>query len=218
VATLARRRTGEPARQRDWWLRALLVLQSPRTVFAALRDDSDEGAEARQEPLVAVVFLAGIAGILATSVAGRLLDEADFDRLLLAVWAVVAGGLHGIVLYFAVGALVYACSYAAGSAGSYRRARHLLGFAVVPVALSLLLWPPRIALYGEDVFRRGGSDDGAGDAVFEVLFALFVGWSVVLLAVGIRTVHSWPWARSLAAAALPAALPALALARAYGLV
>jgi hypothetical protein len=217
VATLARRGTGEP-RQRDWWLRTLLVLQSPRTVFAALRDDSDEAAEARQEPLVAILFLAGIAGILTTSVAGRLLDEADFDRLLLALWAVVAGGLHGFVLYFVLGALVYACAYAAGSAGSYRRARHLLGFAAVPIALSLALWPARIALYGEDVFRRGGSDDGAGDAVFEVLFALLVGWSIVLLVIGIRTVHSWAWPRSLAAAVPSAALPALALARAYGLV
>ena len=206
------------ARERDWWLRALLVLQSPRSVFAPLRDDSDAAAEARQEPLVAVLFLAGIAGILATSVAGRLLDEPEFDRLLLVVWVVVAGALHGLVLYFVLGALVYAASYAAGSAGSYRRARHVLGFAVVPVALSLVLWLPRLALYGEDAFRRGGSDEGAGDAVFEIAFALVLAWSAALLVVGTRTVHAWSWPRSLAAAAAPAAVPAVALARAYGLV
>ena len=39
---------------RDWWLRTLLVLQSPRSVFAALRDDSREAAGARQEPIIAI--------------------------------------------------------------------------------------------------------------------------------------------------------------------
>ena len=33
--------------QKEWWLRALAVFQSPRGTFAALRDGSDEAAEAR---------------------------------------------------------------------------------------------------------------------------------------------------------------------------
>ena len=67
----------EPARslQKEWWLRTLAVFQSPRGTFAALRDDSAEAAEARQEPILAIVILAGIAGILTTSLAGRLLDD-----------------------------------------------------------------------------------------------------------------------------------------------
>ncbi len=206
-------------RERDWWLRVLLVLQSPRPVFAALRDDSDEAAQARQEPLVAVVFLAGIAGVLATSLAGRLLDERpDFDAIVIALWAVMGGGVHALVLYFVAGALVFAGAYAAGGAGSYRRARHLLGYAIVPLALSLVLWPVRLALYGKDLFRAGGSDTGAGDALFEAAFASAVGWAVLLLAIGVHTVHAWSWPRALAATALPAAAPVLALARAYGLV
>ena len=60
---------------REWFLRALLVLQAPRPVFAALRDDSDESAHARQEPVLALIWLAGIAGVLATSVARTLLDD-----------------------------------------------------------------------------------------------------------------------------------------------
>ena len=47
--------------EKAWFLRALLVLQSPRPVFAALRDDSDEAAEARQDAGGAIVWLAGIA-------------------------------------------------------------------------------------------------------------------------------------------------------------
>src|SRR5438874_491126 len=85
----------EPSRslEKEWWLRALLVFQSPQPVFAALRDDADDAASARQEPMVAVVFLAGIAAVLASSVAGRLMDDPIYDGLLVAVWAIVAGGI-----------------------------------------------------------------------------------------------------------------------------
>jgi hypothetical protein len=204
--------------ERLWWLRALLVLQAPRPVFAALRDDSDDAAEARQEPLVAIVFLAGMAGVLATSIAGRLLDDPAFDGLVVLVWTIVGGGFYGLAAYFLVGALLYFGASLLGSLGSYRRARHLLGFAAVPIALSLLVWPVRLALYGSDSFRSGGSDAGTGRDVFTALDAGFVAWSLVLLGIGVRTVHGWSWPRTLAAAALPAALPVLAFARAFGLL
>src|SRR5438105_12067782 len=55
----------QAANERVWLLRALLVLQSPREVFAALRDDSEDAARARSEPIVALVWLAGIACVLA---------------------------------------------------------------------------------------------------------------------------------------------------------
>src|SRR4051812_22432760 len=48
----------QAANERAWLLRALLVLQSPRAVFAALRDDSEETARARAEPIIALVWLA----------------------------------------------------------------------------------------------------------------------------------------------------------------
>jgi hypothetical protein len=217
VATLARKRSGEPA-ERDWWLGPLLVLRNPTAAFATLRDDSVEAAERRQEPLVAIVFLAGVAAMLSTTVAGRLLDADEFDGILVAVWAVFFGAVYGLVVYFAFGALVYASVYAAGSALSYRQARHLVAFSAAPIALSLLLWPARIALYGGDVFRRGGSDAGAGDAVFDVAFAGCLAWSVALLAVGVRVLNGWTWGRTLAAVGLPAAVPVLALLRAYGVV
>lgn len=205
-----------PDAERVWWLRALLVLQSPRPVFAALRDDSDDAAQARQEPLLAIVFLAGIALVLSTTIAGRLLDDPEYDGLLIAVWAIVAGGIHGIVAYFVVGTAVYLGASLAGGVGSYRRARHVLGFAAVPLALSLIVLPVRLAAFGSDGFRSGGSDTGAADSAFEALEVGFLIWTLALLALGTRTVHGWSWPRALAATALPAAIPALALARAYG--
>jgi hypothetical protein len=204
--------------ERAWWLRALLVLQSPRPVFAALRDDSDEAAQARQEPLLAIVFLAGISLVLSTTIAGRLLDDPEYDALLIGVWAILAGGIHGLVAYFVVGGAVYLGASFAGGLGSYRRARHVLGFACVPLALSLVVWPVRLAVFGDDAFRTGGSDNGAGQTVFEAIELAFLSWALVLLVIGLRTVHGWTWPRALAASALPTALPALALARAYGLV
>lgn len=203
--------------ERDWWVRTLLVLQAPRAVFVQLRDDADEAAEARQEPITAIVFLAGIAGVLGTTVAGRLLDDPVIDPLAVAVWAVVGGGFYGIASYFGIGVLVLLGASLAGSLGSYRRARHTLAFASVPIALTLLLWPVRLSLYGTDVFRSGGAD-GGGDLAFDLLVAGAVGWSVVLLAVGNRAIHAWSWPRAAAATALPAAAPILAYAAYAGLV
>ena len=154
--------------ERDWWLRTLLVLQAPHAVFVHLRDDSDDAAEARQEPVTAIVFLAGIAGVLATTVAGRLLDDPVIDAVTVAVWAVIGGGFYGIASYFGIGVLVLLGASLAGSVGSYRRARHTLAFASVPIALTLLVWPVRLSLYGTDVFRSGGAD-GDGDVVFDLI-------------------------------------------------
>ena len=201
-----------------WWLRALLVLQRPHAVFAALRDDSDDEAHAREETILALVVLTGIAGVLMTNVTGVLLNDPEFDPLVVVVWAFVAGVIHGVAAYFLVGALVYLGASFAGAASSYRQARHVLAFAAAPLALTLVAWPVRLAVYGEDTFRRGGSDTGGGNAVFEGLELAALAWAIGLLVVGIRVVHDWSWPRALAATALPAAVPVLAVARASGLV
>jgi hypothetical protein len=203
-------RPGRLLEERAWLLRALLVLQSPRAVFAALRDDSDEAARARQEPVTAIVGLAGIAGVLWTPVAGRLLDDPAIDELLVAVWAFIGGGFYGLFGYFAGGALLFAGLRSAGSAGSFRRARHLLAFALAPVALSLVVvWPLRLVAFGSDVFRTGGGDGGTADALFGALAVGFAAWSAALLVVGTRAVHGWPWRRALEGVAIAAALPGI---------
>jgi Yip1 domain len=191
------RREAAPSEDRAWLARALLVLIDPRPIFAALRDDSEDAARARQEPILALVLLAGIASILWTSVAGRVMDDPAYDGLVVAVWAFIGGAFYGLFAYFAVGAALYGGLRAAGSLGSYRRARHLLAFACAPLALSLVLWPVRLAVYGGDVFRTGGSDHGAGNTVFVVLELGFVAWALALLVVGTRTLHAWTWPRTL---------------------
>lgn len=189
--------------EKAWFLRALLVLQSPRPVFAALRDDSNEAAEARQDPVGAIVWLAGIAGVLATSVTSTLLDDPARDWAVVAVWAFLAGGLYGFALYFVVGKVLHVALRRLGSRGSFRRARHLLAFAAAPIALALFLyWPIRIAIYGGDLFRSDGPDGGTAGTVLAWLFYAFVAWGLVLLLVGVRTVHGWSWARSLTGVAV----------------
>jgi hypothetical protein len=188
--------------QRAWFLRVLLVLQSPRAVFAALRDDSDEAAEARQDAVGAIIWLAGIAAVLATTVASTLLDDPARDWLILVVWAFLGGGLSGFTLYFVLGKLLHVALRRLGSRGSFRRARHLLAFAAAPVALALFVyWPVRIAIYGEDLFRFDGSDGDTTGRVLAWIFYVFLVWGLVLLVIGVRTVHGWTWARSVAGVA-----------------
>ena len=195
---------------RAWLLRALLVLQSPRAVFSALRDDSDDEAQARQEPVLALTWLAGIAGVLATSVAGTLLDDPARDGAVVAVWAFIGGGFYGVAAYWLLGAFLFGAAQAFGGLGSYRRARHVVAFAAAPLALALfVLWPVGIAAFGTDLFRTGGADTGSGGDVFALGEIAFAAWSVALLAIGVRAVHGWSWTRSAATTAL--ALAPLAL-------
>ena len=190
---------------RQWWLRVPAVFLSPTSVFVAMRDESQEDIDARSEPVLALTALAGIAVALGTSTARTLYDDPDYDAVNIAIWAVIAGGIIAFAGYFIVGGALYLGTRGLGSVGTFRRARHILGFAVAPLALSLLLvWPLQLAVFGGDVFRRGGSDHGTGARVFDTLELGFAAWSALLLLVGVRAVHGWTWARSLGALGLVA--------------
>ena len=190
---------------REWWLRVPGVLLSPRSVFVAMRDDSPEDLDARSEPVLALTSLAGIAAALGSSTARTLYDNSEYDAALVAVWAVVAGGFIAFAGYFIVGGALYLGTRGLGSEGTFRRARHVLAFALAPVALSLfIVWPLQLAAFGTDVFRRGGADDGAAATFLDGLAVGFAAWSAVLLLLGVRAVHGWTWVRSLASLALVA--------------
>jgi hypothetical protein len=196
--------------QRAWWLRAVLVLIAPRAVFAAVRDDSSEATQARQEPIAAIVGLAGIAAVLSTSVARQVLNDPGTDPIIVPAWAFIGGATFGLVFYWVYGAFLWASARGLGSLGTYQRARHVLGLAVAPLALSLLtLWPLRIIVYGSDLFRTGGDDYGRGDAIFGAVDLGFMAWSILLLLIGVRVVHGWSWPRSAGTVALAALFPTL---------
>jgi hypothetical protein len=193
----------ESGPERQWWLRTLAVFQAPRAVFAALRDDSDEAASARQEPVLALVFLAGIAGVLLTGARERFLDDPQIDTLLVVVLVFLTGGIYGAATYWLGGGALHFGLRAAGARGSYRRARHVLAFAAAPFALVLLLvWPVRLVLYGADSFRTGGGDEGAGGLVLDGFAAAFVLWSFALLVYGISVVERWTVLRAAVSLAL----------------
>jgi len=197
---------------RAWWLRVPAVLLSPRSVFFALREDDPDDVAARSEPLLLLVWMAGAAAVLATPTAGALLDKPEYDALLVAIWAFVAGSLYGAVGYLLFGFALFFGARLLGSVGDFRRERQLVGFSLTPLALSLLvLFPVRLALYGGDTFRDGGPDEGSGETVLLALQLVFVAWSVALLAVGVRVVHGWSWLRTLTALASAVALLAAIL-------
>jgi hypothetical protein len=83
----------------------------------------------------------------------------------------------------------------------------VLAFALVPVALSLVVWPVKLALYGGDWFHAGGRDTGGAGLAFDLIELAFFLWSGVLLVLGVRAVHGWTWARAGAACVLALAAP-----------
>jgi hypothetical protein len=179
--------------ERLWLVQAVAVLLRPREVFASLRDDSEEATRARSEAVLALVLLAGIASVLWAPNTGHMLDDrfVQWDGLLIAVVVFFGGGIYGIAAYWVAGLVLHAAVSPFRLSHSYRQARHVLAFAAAPVALSLLLvWPVRLAVYGEDVFRRGGSDRGVGNAAFVGVELLFVAWALALLALGLWAIRS----------------------------
>jgi hypothetical protein len=196
--------------ERNWWVRAPMVLVAPRAVFVSLRDESPEAVEARTEPITAIAGLAGVAGILGTTVARTILNDPSVSLVLIPVWAFLGGALYALVGYWLGGGLLFVVARELGGLGSYRRARQTLALSAMPLALSLVtLWPIRIAVYGQDLFRTGGDDYGRTDAIFGGLFFACLAWCLYLLLVGVRSVHGWTWARATATVAIAAAVPVL---------
>lgn len=185
--------------ERAWWLRVPAVLLGPRSVFFALREEDPDDVAARSEPILLVIWLAGAASVLASPTAGGLLDDSERDGLIVAIWTFVFGGIYGAAAYFLIGFAIFFGARLFGSLGGFRRERQIVGFALVPLALSLfVLLPLRLALFGGDTFHTGGADEGTGESALLVSQLGFAVWSLVLLVLGVRVVHGWDWLRSLA--------------------
>jgi len=179
------------------------VLVRPRPVFLALRIEDDDDLAARQEPILLITLVAGMAGVLLSPTWATLLDQRDVDGLVLAVLTFVGGVFYGAAGYFVVGGALYLGARSVGSLGSFRLARHVLAFGCVPLALSLpLTLPLGLAAFGGDLFRAGGFDDGRGGDVYLAFRLVFVAWTLLLLLYGVRVTYGWSWLRSLAALVL----------------
>jgi hypothetical protein len=188
--------------EREWWLRAALVLWEPRGVFAAMRRN---GADERQEPAVVLVGLAGLFAVLSTPRFAGFLDEPEVDGIALAAFAFIGAVAYGFVGYFLLGA---ALKLASGA--PFRLARHVVAYAAAPLALGVLvLWPVRLAAYGGDLFHEGGPDSGTDGTLFALAELGCALWSVGLLVAGARYALGLSWARAAAAAVLPVTLAGL---------
>ena len=131
--------------EREWWARLPRLFYAPAGVFAELHDESREAADARQEPLVAVTFLAGIAMFLSLVALEPPFERyRDLSALTLIVESIIGGALVGISNFWLGGALVYLGARGLGAESGYRLARHVVGLATIPfVVLLVVAWPVR---------------------------------------------------------------------------
>lgn len=178
------------------------MLFAPAEVLAELRDESREAADARQEPLVAVMILAGVAMFVGLVAIEPPYDKfhLDFSVFDLVLESILGGALVSLSNFWLGGALVYLGTRGLGALSGYRLARHLAGLATAPFVLALaFVVPVRVGLYGTDLFRAEGGDSGAGGDVFIAIDALLLLWTLALLLVGIRVTQRWTWSRAAAA-------------------
>jgi hypothetical protein len=155
----------------------VLVLSRPTQVFTALRDGSDASASDRQDVVVGLAFVGGVAAALGS--ARGALD--DLDVLETIVWVIVTGFAYGFIGYWVLG---WALSFVVprlGGGGTRRLTRHVLAFSLSPLVFALVAW-----------------------LIFDPLLLLLAAWSLVLLVIGLRVVYGWSHARASAAAALAA--------------
>ncbi len=195
-------RTPAEALEREWWSRLPRILYAPGQLFAELRDESREAADARQEPLVAVLFIAGIAMFLSLVALEPPYDRfsLDLSSLNLTLESIIGGALVALSNFWLGGALVYLGGRGLGALSGYRLARHVAGLSTAPFILLLVfVWPVRLGLYGTDLFHAGGRDAGVGSDVFVAIDALFLAWTLALVLIGIRVTQRWSWRRAAAA-------------------
>ena len=149
------------AHVRRWWRLVPRTLTHPTEVFVALRDDDEVDVDARSEPILAIVIIAGMAGILLTPAWATLIDEESLDWVVIAVITFIGGLFYGAAGYFLLGLVVWLGARAVGLDAPSRTARQVVGFAALPFALSFLVTVPAVLVaFGYDWFRTGGSDDG----------------------------------------------------------
>jgi Yip1 domain len=193
--------------ERAWWSRLPRILVAPSEVFAELRDESREAADARQEPLVAVALLAGVAmfvGLVALEPPYKSTDY-DFSTFNLVLESILGGALVALSNFWLAGALVYLGTRGLGALSGYRLARHIAGLATTPFVLLLVSSVPvRLALYGTDLFKAEGRDAGTGGDVFIAIDALVLVWTLALVLIAIRATQRWTWGRAAGALGIAA--------------
>ena len=199
---------GEAA-TRAWWGRVPRVVTSPRAVFAALAETDDVDVDARSEPVLAITILAGMASVLLTPAWGGVMNDPSVDWVVLAVVTFVAGLFYGAAGYFFLGLALWLGAKGVSVDAPFRIARQVVAFAAVPLALSLVVLVPAIAIgFGADWFRTGGDDEGSGRAAVVGVGLVFVAWSLALVALGLRTTFRLPWRGVVGALALAAVMVA----------
>lgn len=182
------------AASRAWWRRVPHVLTRPASVFEALRETDEVDVAARSEPVLAITILAGTAGVLLAPAWGTVMDDGSVDTIVLVVVTFIAGLIYGAAGYLLLGLAVWLGAKAVGIDPPSRIARQLVGFALLPFALSLVVLVPAIVIgFGEDWFRTGGSDEGAAAAAVIGVGLAFAAWSFALVAIGLRTTLRLPW-------------------------
>ena len=208
----AERAIAGEAAAREWWRRVPRLVTAPRPVFAALAETDDTDVDARSEPVLAITILAGMACVLLTPAWGTVMDDSTVDTLVLIVVTFVGGLFYGAAGYFLLGLALLLGAKAVGVDPPFKIARQVVAFAALPLALAFVVLVPVIAVaFGADWFRTGGSDEGTGRAVVTAIGLGFVAWSIVLVALGVRTTFRLPW-RGVAGALLLAGVIVAAFA------
>ena len=156
------------------------------------------------------VLLLGAMGGIANSLSQAMQTNAGDRTSLTAVVSssVIGGTLIGIASLFVLALLLRWTGRWLGGQAPALQLRTAMAWALVPTAVALALWAPRLAIFGHELFSvytpRLASDPALGVQLlaFAVADLVLGAWTLVIAVAGVAAVQGFTVLRALASCAL----------------
>lgn len=158
-----------------------------------------------------VPILLGLGGIVRAIDRASIKDAGDtMSTSAIIISAIIGGGLFGWLTYYAYAwAMSVTGRWLKGSAPA-ASFRTVVAWALIPSIFSLLLLPPEVAIFGEDLFKSEPTNTSdfhdLTRAIFGVLELILSTWTLVILTKGISLIQNFTVGRSIINLLLPGML------------
>ena len=153
------------------------------------------------DPKRHVILLAALAGV------GRILDRAsannwgdDTSLPLIILIALIGGSIGGIISLYIVGEIFGLLGSLFGGHASALKVRSAVAWSSVPLIWAMLLWIPKLALYGTDMFTSVTpqiDNQPWGILIFSFVESVIVFWATVIYLNCLGEVHGFSGWKSL---------------------
>ncbi|MFD1396360.1 Yip1 family protein [Kroppenstedtia eburnea] len=165
-----------------------------KTIWLETRETIEERIEAgSRSQTILLIALFGISWMIGQA---YLKDSGnDIPVFRIVVYALIVGPFVGAFFWFVISGLTYLTGRMFGGDASWRDLRTAVAWATIPYSATLLLWIPRILLFGQELFSEHTPHMDSSllllllATVFEVVDLVMTVWFFIVLSKSIGTAH-----------------------------